>query len=694
MKKLLLIIFLLISGNKIFSQNFDSLWRVYSNIKLNDTVRIQALDDFIWEKIYISPDTVLQWTELEMKLAKKINKYKWEAAVYNNRGAYYFMKADYSKSENNHRKALALRKKNYDSSGIAASLNNIGVIYEVTYDYKKAVDCYLESMSISEKGKDFESLSNTCSNIGNIYGEIREFDYAFAYFRKALMWSKKNNDIYGIAEIYNNMAVLYHERGDLDSAALINRMSMKSCAEAKNYQCVATALNNIGMFFFDERNYDSALVYFQNAYEMNKKIGDDFSTIRCLSNLGRTHALIGNIKIAFKEINDALIFSSKNRMVDIERDSYEGLYWIYSSKNDFKRALMNYRLFVNLRDSIISVNGKNELNRQKLESEYENKRFADSLKQKHENDTIANQRKNEKRLLYISYFGVAFLLIFLFVLFQRFRITRKQNKIIAEQKAVVEEKQKEILDSIAYAKNLQTAILPNISKIKNSFPDSFLFYKPKDIVAGDFYFFEETNTHVFYAAADCTGHGVPGAMVSVVCANALTRAVKEFHLTDPGKILDKVREIIVSTFEKSEAEVKDGMDASLCVFDKREMKKEKFEIEFSGANNPLWLIYDDNFIDVLPDKQSVGLSEYASPFQTKKISVLKNTMLYMFTDGYADQFGGPKGKKFKYSNLQQLLLKIHFSETISQYNVLENEFNTWKGDLEQIDDVCIIGIRL
>jgi len=269
------------------------------------------------------------------------------------------------------------------------------------------------------------------------------------------------------------------------------------------------------------------------------------------------------------------------------------------------------------------------------------------------------------------------------------RKTENANFIISTQKKALEEKTKEILDSITYAKRLQDAILPPLASIKQLLPESFVLYKPKDIVAGDFYWMEQVGDIILIAAADCTGHGVPGALVSVVCSNALNRTVKEFHIMESGKILDKARELILETFEKSESNVQDGMDISLCCINKKTN-----EIEWSGAYNSLWYIHSGEIKEVPADKQPMGKYDKPFPFKTHSLKAAKGDTLYLFTDGYADQFGGPKGKKFKYKQFQELLLANSSDTMENQKLQLEKALDAWKGGLEQVDDILVIGIQV
>jgi serine phosphatase RsbU (regulator of sigma subunit) len=254
---------------------------------------------------------------------------------------------------------------------------------------------------------------------------------------------------------------------------------------------------------------------------------------------------------------------------------------------------------------------------------------------------------------------------------------------------MVEEHQKEIIDSITYAKRLQRAILPSDEEIKKQLPDNFIYYHPKDIVAGDFYWMEHLDNITFIAAADSTGHGVPGAMVSVVCSNALNRAVKEFGLRDTGKILDKTRELVLETFAKSGEEIKDGMDISILAID-----ASKQQISWSGANNPLLYISNNELKEIKADKQPIGKTDNPKPFTTHIVALQKGDIVYLMTDGYPDQFGGEKGKKFKYKQLEDLLLASSTKSLTEQKQILSKSFDDWKGNLEQVDDVTIIGIRV
>ena len=304
------------------------------------------------------------------------------------------------------------------------------------------------------------------------------------------------------------------------------------------------------------------------------------------------------------------------------------------------------------------------------------------------------------------FISMVFLLVYTIVWYFRqhleefTKVVTKQRDQINDQHHVLEEKNKEIVDSINYAKRIQSAILPPLKMVKEHLTDSFVLYKPKDIVAGDFYWFEPlehagtSSDKVLFAAADCTGHGVPGAMVSVICNNGLNRSVREHGLTKPGEILDKTREIVIQEFEKSKDEVKDGMDIALCSLNGN-------ILEFAGANNPLWLIrksdYGDARIEILEtkgNKQPIGKFDNLLPYTTHRLTLNEGDTFYLFSDGFPDQFGGEKGKKYKSGNFKKFLLSIQDKSMDEQLTLITIEFDKWKKGIEQVDDVCVMGVRI
>ena len=287
-----------------------------------------------------------------------------------------------------------------------------------------------------------------------------------------------------------------------------------------------------------------------------------------------------------------------------------------------------------------------------------------------------------------------------------YQIISKQKKEVEHQRDLVNEKNHEILSSIEYAKKIQRSILPPRKLVKEYMEQTFIYFRPKDIVSGDFYWFDSINEDIYFTAADCTGHGVPGAMVSVVCSNALSKTVRELSLTKPSAILDQVAKIVEDRFDKGDGQVQDGMDLAFC-----KLNTQSNVLEYCGANNPLWIVRPKSakndlglevsvesdthcLYEVKPDIQPIGKYFAREPFTNHSIQLQTGDSLYIFSDGYQDQFGGPRGKKYKAKPFKRYLLSIQDQSMDDQENLIHQNFEDYKGDEEQIDDVCVIGVRV
>ncbi|MGZ3931054.1 MAG: SpoIIE family protein phosphatase, partial [Bacteroidia bacterium] len=393
----------------------------------------------------------------------------------------------------------------------------------------------------------------------------------------------------------------------------------------------------------------------------------------------------------------------------------------YQKNNDYPKAFAYLKKYLQLSDSIGSDDKKKSVLKSQAEYEFKEKEFqlrSEKEKQKLLFDIEKGKQKTQRIYFVVILVLFAGGLAAVAVGYRRkskdHSIILGQKEEIEKQKHIVDEKNKEVFDSISYAKRLQKAILPPHSLVKDYLPGSFILYKPKDIVAGDFYWMhvnselraessEKKPQHnelrtttaqlILIAAADCTGHGVPGAMVSIVCSNALNRAVNEFGLTDPGSILDKTRELVIETFEKSEEKVKDGMDISLCSI-LRAPDSNQFTIQWAGANNPLLYLQNNVLHELKANKQPIGIVEKPTAFTTHTLQLNSGDCVYLFTDGYLDQFGGPNGKKYKHKPFVSLIDRLCRQPMGEQEQVLSAELAGWKGNIDQVDDILVIGFKL
>lgn len=300
-------------------------------------------------------------------------------------------------------------------------------------------------------------------------------------------------------------------------------------------------------------------------------------------------------------------------------------------------------------------------------------------------DTISRSVTNATYTVVLT---MVFILCAVFVI--KFKsASTKYEAIIEHQLHAIQEQKRDVLDSIIYAKRIQGATLPHPEEFHRTISDHFVLYKPKDIISGDFYWLEEHKNKIFVAVADCTGHGVPGAIMSVMCTNSLTRTVKELNITTPSLILDKVNELLASQFKIKQNEITDGMDINLCCID-----FDKGTLEYSGAFNPLYKISGGELQEIKADKQPIGKTDNRKPFTNHNIKLQKGDCYYLFSDGLSDQFGGPRGKKFTYKQFQEVLVKNSTQNMAQQKVVLEEVFEAWKQNKDQVDDVCVMGFRI
>lgn len=655
-------------------------------------------------------DKSIAYYERSLKISSRIGDKETMAKSVNNIGAIYNHQGEITKALKYYSRSLKITKEIGDQLGSARCLINIGAIHTFQSNVPKALECYHQSLKILEKTNEQQLIATCLTNIGIIYDHQGDKTKALDYYRRGLKTLEKIGDKVGIARTLNNMGVVYQNSKELKKALYYYTRSLSIEEEIGDKQLIANSLTNIGSVYFEEGDLQKALAYYTKALKQDEEFGDKKLTVSTLHKIGAVYLKQGDLPKATDYAERSMALAREIGYTGDIQYAAELLSQIYQKQGKGIQALESYQLFIKMRDSINATENKQAAAEMRFKYEYEKKVSADSLKVAEEKKIVASRFKEEQSKRYTLYGGLALVTLFGGFMFNRFRITARQKQIIEakeketqeqnelishqnqkveHQNVLLEHKQKEILDSISYAKRLQDAILPPKSVIDTAFPQNFILYKPKDIVAGDFYWSETVNNRFYIAAADSTGHGVPGAMVSVVCSNALNRAVKEFGLTETGEILDKTRELVIETFAKNNAEVKDGMDISLLCIDQEHAK-----ISWTGANNPLWYVKSGELTEIKPDKQSIGKTENPTPFTTHHLDFEAATTFYLFTDGMADQFGGEKGKKLKKKSFQKLLLAVSSLDLSKQAEQLDEQFENWKGELEQVDDVCIIGIRV
>jgi len=453
---------------------------------------------------------------------------------------------------------------------------------------------------------------------------------------------------------------------------------------------------NIGNIYADKLDYKQAFVFFKKAIKMREAI-EDYSQMGIIyTNLATCYIDTKEWAEAERNLKLALNYAKENNSYDEQADAYKAYSQLYREQKKFEKAYKYYILYKQYGDSVLNDEGIEKRKELEMNFTFEKEREKQRLEEDKKEVIRAEEKKRSVIYIAISIGGIILSIFIALIIYRNYKRTQKAHAIISKQKNeiekqkhFVEEKNKEVMDSIHYAKRIQRALLTSENYFKKHVSDFFILYKPKDIVSGDFYWALNLNNKFYLATADCTGHGVPGAFMSLLNISFLNEVIIEKKITRPDLILDEIRNDIIKALNpEGNEKAKDGMDCSLCCFD-----FEKMELTVAAANNPVWILRNDKLIEIKPDKMPVGMyADEVKPFSLEIFKIERGDIVYTFTDGYADQFGGPKGKKFKYKQLEEIIVANSNKELEEQKEYLSTAFEKWKGELEQVDDVTIISI--
>jgi serine phosphatase RsbU (regulator of sigma subunit) len=646
-------------GQKSFCQdlNIDSCLQVLK-ISKEDTNKVILLNKIAWHISYTNLQHGLDYANQSYDLAKKLNYERMYSRICNTRGAVYADKAEVALALNDYIEGLKYAKKYNQLESLAILYNSLGNLYGTTGEVRKAISNYLFSVELLEKSQPGKFPFAVYSNLVGIYTTLNKYDSAMYYVDLSIDYHTKNNDKYGLANNYLSLSELYTAQGN------------------------------------NEKGLDAAI----KAADLAKELGDDYTISHASVQLGNAYMLNHKYKEAFAANSEAIFYSKKTG--DLPALELATLYksQIYENTGDFKNSLKYFKEYKIYQDS--TLNNENMQQVKNAEAKYENEKKQKEIELLSEKQKVNEAEGQKKKIyLYAAVAGIVALAVILIVLFRNNRLKQKTNKELEQfnvevnrQKEIVEEKNKEITDSINYARRIQQNILTSDAYFKKYTNDFFILFKPKDIVSGDFYWALNHGDNFLLMTADCTGHGVPGAMMSMMGINFLNEIVNETKISEPADILNQLRSDIIKALnpEGSTEETKDGMDCCLCSFDFKNRK-----LRYSNANNRFYIIRNGRLIISETNKMPVGAGHAIhQKFQGHECDLQEEDLVITLTDGYADQFGGPKGKKFKYKPLEQLLeSKAHLP--LEHVKIaLEEAFDQWKGMNEQVDDVCIIGIKI
>lgn len=679
----------------------DSLQKAIEQMQDNEK-KVDALIALSWEYEYNAPEKSIKISETAIQLAQKINYQK----------------------------------------GMAQALNTIGNCYSIIGKNEKALANYIESLKIKEKINDVRGIGVGYVNIAIIYGDQEQYAKALDYFNKAIVQYQKINDEKEIAAAYNFMGTVYFKQEMLDSSKFFIDKAINMRTKLKDEEGLMESYANLAIIYKAYKDYRMALKYYDLIEHYNRENDNNYDQTITLNNMSLLYAELHDLDKAIELSQQSIKISEKFGYVENLKYAYGNLASFYRDKKDFSNAYHYLSVYFSVADSLKNEALSRSLNDLSIKYETEKKDQENRYLQA-QNELSEKTIKQQKTIFYVILCGLALSILFIVFVIRSNRQKQRYNHIITQQKQEVElqkikveEKHKEITDSINYAERIQRSFLATQQHLKDNLTEYFIMYKPKDVVSGDFYWSATlSNGHFALATADSTGHGVPGAIMSLLNITSLEKAIETY--TKPSDILNCTRKIIIERLKKdgSVDGGKDGMDCSLCVYDFKNMK-----LNVSAANNPVWVVrsassrYDarggsastrtdkESFvtsslssetevkgdtdeggvsrsevtvIEIKADKMPVGKHDKQDiAFTEHEVELQKGDMVYTLTDGYPDQFGGSLGKKFMIKNLRELIAKNAHLPIQEQKLQLETTFEKWIGELEQIDDVCIIGIRI
>jgi serine phosphatase RsbU (regulator of sigma subunit) len=726
---------LMLSTTLLFPQNakLDSLKKLLLNAP-EDTTKANLMIEITRAYLYgfNDRDAMQDYSEKNLILSRKLNYKKGIAYSYNFLGIVRWGKGDLDIALNYYKKALTLMREIKDLRGEGSSLGNIGYLYNDKGDYALAVEYTIQAKKIKEQVNDKRGMIVCYNNLGSIYLNQSNYKEAILSHFKSLKLSEEMRDSMGIGSSYINIAQVLESQNKLDEALQNYKKALPILGVIGDKYGIGVALNSIGNIYTSKKNYDAALDNYSRSLRIRKECNDKQGQAECFNGIGKvylekkkykealecqlqslrlqemtgtkkglalTYLNLGEINEKMKKYPEAaenykkaLAISAEINSKDAIRDSYQYLASVYEKLQDGENALKYLTLYYTEKDSL--------LNKENFKQIYEiNTRYQTEKKQNEiellTKDRVINEKtlKQQKILRIALIVGLILVFILLFSVYARYRFKQKANLLLEQQKREIQEQNVLITDSIDYAKTIQEAILPSNKRVKEFFPESFVLYKPKATVSGDFYWIGQKEERIICIVADCTGHGVPGAFMSLLGFNMLDNIVEKEH-QQPAMILNTLNSEMVAAMTQEQfvtSSVKHGMDAAVICVDKTIM-----ELQYAGAHNSLYHIRNGELMEMKADKQAIGSFKEGRQvtFTNHVITIEKGDVFYMFSDGYPDQIGGPNRKKFYYPPFKDLLVSIHHLDMEEQKSILDKTIINWQGERDQTDDILVMGIKI
>ncbi len=635
-------------------------------------------------------DSALWCYRKEVELKERMGDQPFYLAIaYLNIGRTHIALSNFQLALEQYQKALRTFEGINDQEGIATCNSGLGMIYENLSqstlatdeneaNYLKALGYHKTALELFRKHEKKKEEGQTLQNIGNVFSRLATNRFVARFGE---MWE---DSLYKIKQSEILMA--------FDSARFYYNQALNIFDELHEESEISKVNTNLGSIYSWARDWDKANTYINRALQQARKNNLLYETTAALYAKGESLFRQGRYDEAELAFIECSRLSEKLGLKETLRYSYERLSKLYENRGDLVRAHAYFKQAAKIKDEIFSE--KSQRIMAEMQTKYETEKKEQQLALMKNKEELQESIIQRQKLMIIGAIAGSFLILMVALLmFKMFRDKQRANIILEEKNALITSQKQEITDSIKYASRIQTAVLPTSTLISDVLPEHFVLFLPRDIVSGDFYWMTQKNDKIVLVAADCTGHGVPGAFMSMLGVSFLYEIVNKDNILQPSEILNNLRNLIKTTLSQTGKfeEQKDGMDISLCVIDKQNQK-----LEWAGAYNPLYQIRKGELFEYKADKMPVAvhLNDF-KPFTNHEIKYQTGDTFYMFSDGYADQFGGSDGRKFMLKRMKETFLSIWEKPMPEQKEILYKIHMEWRGDEnEQVDDVLIVGFRV
>lgn len=669
--------------------NIDSIIKLTTIV--HDTAKPALFNNIAKLYYSLSPDTGLFYCDSAIFFASKFNNKAQKALSLKTKGVLYYFMGNYVNALNNYSQAIDICQNIGDSATIAALLNNQAIVYELIADYEKAISAHLKALKYYEKHGTNAEIARSLSNIGNVYSAVNSYQKSLGFQKLALNQYQKANDSIGIAVSYSNIAVNYSEMSNTDSALFYHKKALEIRQRKNDKRGTIISLFNIGNCYKTLGQYAQADKHYKLAKQNVTNLNDKRTETNILIAQASLLIQLKNHNTALQYLNQALFIANQYNFIDLRSDIYQNFANVYAFLNDNKNAYKYLLNYVIVNDSIQKNQHANYI--AQLESKYQFEKKDQQIKYQQEKLLQQKSELNKNRAIFLLVLIILTVAV-IFIIYISFTLRNKKrtNKNIEEKNLLLTQQQRSITDSIKYAQKIQQAVVPTDTMALQILKNYFLLWMPRDIVSGDFWWLAQKNNLVVVAVADCTGHGIPGAFMSMLGVAFLNEIVNSQKTIKSNIILNQLRIKVKNTLQQTGKtyEAKDGMDIALLVIDYQNMT-----LQYSGAHNPLYICRNNNIIVYKADRNPIGIYiKEKESFTLNTIELQPNDTLYIFTDGFIDQFASQTNEKFGSARFTSLIKSVQQHNIEQQKIIFADTLNQWRGNQQQTDDILVLGIKI